>query len=255
MEVFRNTWWALGQIYYELGALGFRVNLLWFVCLLPYLGYMVFFVLNPLLVAAGASIGATIGGRIPVEQIPSLSFLFAVVGTLVTAAIAGPATAALTEAAHEFIEGESVGARTFVRGFRRNFFRGWLFLVVDLYVLYGLIIGFVFYTGTGQLPLQALGILSLYLVFLWAAAQAYFWPLGFRYRLAIHHTVRNATVMALSAFVPSLMYVLVALVTTFLSVLMLIPLMFLSGATLAMVGHRMTEDRLRAFGVDPSTGE
>ncbi|MBM4438534.1 MAG: hypothetical protein FJ029_15220, partial [Actinobacteria bacterium] len=155
----------------------------------------------------------------------------------------------------QFIEGENMGAGPFVRAFRHFFWKGWSTLVVDLFILYGLVMGFVFYTGTGQLFIQALGFLSLYLIALWVAAQAYVFPLLVRYDLSPYHALRNAAVMALSSFLPSLAFLIVTLLAVVVSGLFLFPLVVVSGSTLALVAHRVTEDRLKAFGIDPRKSE
>ena len=132
-----------------------------------------------------------------------------------------------------------------------SFARAWLLFVVDLFLLYGLIVGFIFYTGTGQLLIQALGFLSLYFVVLWTAAQAYLFPMFIRYDMSLYHLFRNAAVMALSSPGSSIAFFIIVVGSIVLSMLLIFPAVFLLASTLALVAMRMTQDRLHAFGVEP----
>ena len=172
-------------------------------------------------------------------------------GTVVGGALAGPGTAALFHVAHRHVEYENIEARDFWVGFRLNFARAWILFVVDLCLLYGLVVGFIFYTGTGQLLIQALGFLSLYFVVLWTAAQAYLFPMFIRYDMSLYHLFRNAAVMALSSPGSSIAFFIIVVVSVVLSMLLIFPAVFLVASTLALVAMRMTQDRLHAFGVEP----
>ncbi len=241
-DVFRHTWWAFAQVYYDLRALALVGNLLWFLATLP---------LIPIVWIPGglALQQAVLQTESPVTGVQY--FVFIVGGTVVGGALAGPATAALFHVARRHMEYENVEARDFWHGFRLNFVRAWILFVVDMCLLYGLIVGFIFYTGTGQLLIQALGFLSLYFVVLWTAAQAYLFPMFIRYDMSIYHVFRNAAVMALSSPGSSVAFFIIVIASIVLSMLLIFPAVFLMASTLALVAIRMTQDRLHAFGVEP----
>ena len=241
-EVFRHTWWAFAQVYYDLRALALVGNFFWFLAMLP---------LVPIVGIPGADAleQAVLQTDAPVTGLQF--FVFIVGGTVVGGALAGPGTAALFHVAHRHVEFENIEARDFWVGFRLNFARAWILFVVDVFLLYGLIVGFIFYTGTGQLLIQALGFLSLYFVVLWTAAQAYLFPMFIRYDMSIYHLFRNAAVMALSSPGSSIAFFIIVVVSIALSTLLIFPAVFLMGSTLALVAMRMTHDRLQAFGVEP----
>ncbi len=241
-DVFRHTWWAFAQVYYDLRALAVVGNLSWFLAILPLVpivGIPGAFALQQAVLQSDAAVTGV------------QFFVFIVGGTVVGGALAGPGTAALFYVAHRHVEYENVKARDFWHGFRSNFVRAWILFVVDMCLLYGLIVGFIFYTGTGQLLIQALGFLSLYFVVLWTAAQAYLFPMFIRYDLSIYQLFRNASVMALSAPGSSIAYFLVVFGSVVISMLLIFPAVFLVASTLALVAIRMTQDRLHAFGVEP----
>ena len=241
-DVFRHTWWAFAQVYYDLRALALVGNLLWFLAALP----VSLIVLIP---GGQAMQQAVLQTGSPVTGIQL--FVLIVGGTVVGGALAGPGTAALFYVAHRHLEYENIKARDFWRGLRSNFARAWLLFVVDMCLLYGLIVGFIFYTGTGELLIQALGFLSLYFVVLWTAAQAYLFPMFIRYDMSIYHLFRNAAVMALSAPGSSIAYFIIVIGSIAISMLLIFPAVFLLASTLALVAMRMTQDRLHAFGVEP----
>lgn len=240
-DVFRHTWWAFAQVYYDLRALALVGNLLWFLAALP---------LIPIVWVPGALAlqQAVLQTDSPVTGVQL--FVFIVGGTIVGGALAGPGTAALFYVVHRHMEYENIQALDFWRGFRLNFVRAWILFVVDLCLLYGLVVGFIFYTGTGQLLIQALGFLSLYFVVLWTAAQAYLFPMFIRYDMSIYHVFRNAAVMALSAPGSSIAFFIVVVGSIVVSILLIFPAVFLMASTLALVAMRMTHDRLHAFGVE-----
>jgi len=241
-EVFRHTWWAFAQVYYDLRALALVGNFFWFLAMLP---------LVPIVGIPGAYAlqQAVLQTDAPVTGLQF--FVFIVGGTVVGGALAGPGTAALFHVAHRHVEYENIEARDFWVGFRLNFARAWILFVVDLCLLYGLVVGFIFYTGTGQLLIQALGFLSLYFVVLWTAAQAYLFPMFIRYDMSLYHLFRNAAVMALSSPGSSIAFFIIVVVSVVLSMLLIFPAVFLVASTLALVAMRMTQDRLHAFGVEP----
>lgn len=241
-DVFRHMWWAFAQVYYDLRALALVGNLFWFLAMLP---------LVPIVGIPGAYAlqQAVLQSAAPVTGIQF--FVFIVGGTVVGGALAGPGTAALFYVAHRHIDYENIEARDFWYGFRSNFARAWVLFVIDMCLLYGLIVGFIFYTGTGELLIQALGFLSLYFVVLWTAAQAYLFPMFIRYDMSIYHLFRNAAVMALSSPGSSIAFFIIVVGSIVLSMLLIFPAVFLLASTLALVAMRMTHDRLHAFGVEP----
>ncbi len=240
-DVFRHTWWAFAQVYYDLRSLALVGNFLWFltiVPLVPIVGIPGSFALQQAVLQADATVTGV------------QYFVFIVGGTVVSGALAGPGIAALFHVAHRHIEFENIELRDFWQGFRSNFVRAWMLFVIDMCLLYGLIVGFIFYTGTGQLLIQAFGFLSLYFVVLWTAAQAYLFPMFIRYDMSVYHLFRNAAVMALSAPGSSVAFFIVVIASVVLSILLIFPAVFLLASTLALVAIRMTQDRLHAFGVE-----
>tara|TARA_B100000029_G_scaffold48026_1_gene44028 strand:- start:1791 stop:2525 length:735 start_codon:yes stop_codon:yes gene_type:complete len=239
-DVFRHAWWAFAQVYYDLRALAIRGNLWWFVTVFP---------LFPIvgIPLASALQQAMVGIDGPVTGI--VFFIFIVAGTGIGGALAGPGTAGLFYVAQLHVDGEDVAARDFWIGFRSRFFRAWLLFVVDIYLLYGLVVGFIFYTGTGEVFIQALGILSLYFIALWVAAQAYLYPLALRYEMSIYHVFRNAAVLALSAPASSLAFCVIVAMSLIVSMLLVFPMMVVVAVMLALVSIRMTDERLIDFGL------
>lgn len=240
-DVFKYTWWALGHVYYDIVTLAFRGNVLWFLTVLPMI---------PVIgIPGGVALQQGLSSS-PASTSTAQLFVLIVAGTLVTGLLAGPGTLALFDSTRRFVDNEDVSLRDFWVSFRKYFWRGWIVLVLDLFALYGLISAFVFYTGSGQIFVQALGFLAVYFMLLWIAAQAYLFPLVVRLDMGIRHAFRNAVVMALSSFGPSVAYVLVTLVSLVMSVLFIFPLIVFTPVTLALIGHRMTQDRLKDYGIE-----
>lgn len=240
-NVFGHAGWAFGQAYENLRSLAINGNFLWFVTVFPVLPIIG-------IPASSALERAMLQIHGPVTSVQF--FVIIVVGTGFTGVLAGPGTAGLFHVAQRHLDGEDVQVRDFLHGFRTNFIRAWMLFVIDMFLLYGLVIGFIFYTGTGVFLIQALGFLSLYFVILWVAAQAYLFPLAIRYDMSPYHAVRNATVLALSAPGSSVAFCLVALICI-VSTLLLFPIVFFTAITLALVALRMTQERLNSFGVVP----
>ena len=240
-DVFRHAGWAFGQVYENLRALAIDGNFLWFVTVFP---------LIPIvgIPASSALERAILQVEGPVNAIQF--FVIIVVGTGLTGFLAGPGTAGLFHVAQRHLDGEDARIRDFLHGFRTHFMRAWFLFIIDMFLLYGLVMGFIFYTGTGILLIQGLGFLSLYFVLLWVASQAYLFPLALHYDMSPYHAFRNAVVLALSAPGPSIAFFLLVLICT-ASTLLLFPIVFFTAITLALVGLRMTQERLTSFGVEP----
>ncbi len=226
--------WAVVQVVRSFGTLGLRLNLLWFLAALP------------LLPAVGIPVA------IAVQQAESgfddpqtpLILALALLGATGTACLsAGPATLALVQSAARFVQGDEIGIADFWRALRHFWPLGWLVLFADLVLLYALVFGFYFYLNSGQLVLQALAFVALYLTLVWVGAQAYIFPLVIRADLSPPHACLGAFVMALGRVGPSAAFVLVAAVAIGVSVAFVLPLMVVAPVTLALVGHRMTQDR------------
>jgi uncharacterized membrane protein YesL len=239
-DVFRHAWWAFAQVYYDLRALAIRGNVWWFLTVFP-----LFPIVGIPIASALQQSVVEIDG--PVTGI--VFFIFIAAGTAIAGALAGPGTAGLFYVAQLHVDGEDVRAWDFWTGFRRNFVRGWGLFVIDIYLLYGLIVGFIFYTGTGEVFIQVLGILSLNFVALWISAQAYLYPLALRNDMSLYHVFRNAAVLALSAPGPSLAFCLIVVMSLIASMLLVFPLVVVVAVMLALVSIRMTDERLNDFGV------
>ncbi len=238
---FRHMWWALGQVYYELVDLFIKANLLWFVAaalMFPAVG-----------LPGGAALQQAIAGT--PAAITGLQMGITIAGgTIVAAALAGPGTAALFVVAQRFIDGDDLSAAAFWSAFRQYFWRGWTLLVMDLFVLYALVVGFVFYTATGQVFLQAIGLVALVLMVYWLAAQAYVFALAVRMDMSPWHCIRNSAVIALGLPGPSFGFAVVALVSIVLSAVLIFPVLVFVPVTLALVGLRLTDEALRTYRVD-----
>ncbi len=241
---FRHTWWALGQVYYDLVDLFVKANLLWLaaaILIFPAVGIPGSMALQQAIVAGPASVsGFQIG-------------IFVAGGTIITGALAGPGTAALFAVAQRFIEGDDISVANFWSAFRRYFWRGWALLIMDLFVLYALIVGFIFYTETGVLLVQVLfGLLALVLIVYWLAAQAYVFALAVRMDMSPWHSIRNSAVIVLGLPGPSFGFAAVALLGAALSALLIFPVLVFIPVTLALVGLRLTDDALRIYRAETS---
>ncbi|MCY4114367.1 MAG: hypothetical protein OXG33_10575 [Chloroflexi bacterium] len=233
------------QVVRNFGTLGLRLNLLWFLAALP------------LLPAVGVPVAIAVqqaASGFDSPQTP-LILALALLGATVAACLsAGPATMALVQSAARFVQGDEIGIADFWRALRRHWPRGWLVLYADLLVLYALVFGFYFYLNSGQLPLQALAFVALYLTLVWVGAQAYLFPLVIRPEVSLQHAFLGAFAMALGRVGPSAAFVVVATVAIGVSVAFVLPLMVLAPVTLALVGHRMAHDRFGGpLGETPET--
>ena len=110
---------------------------------------------------------------------------------------------------------------------------------------------FVFYTGSGQLFIQALGFLAVYFMLLWgrrpgvsvpARGAARYWDSP---RLSQRH--RDGAQFVWPGIGPTC---LLPWYRWVLSVLFIFPLIVFTPVTLALIGHRMTQDRLKDFGIE-----
>ena len=233
-QVIGYTGWAVMQVVRNFGTLGLRLNLLWFLAALP------------LLPAVGIPVAIAVqqaASGFDHPQTPLLLALALVGATGAACLSAGPATLALVHATARFVQGDEIGIVDFWRALRRFWPLGWLVLFADLFLLYALVFGFYFYLNSGQLVLQALAFVALYLTLVWVGAQAYLFPLVASHDVSPPHAYLGAFVMALGRVGPSAAFVVVAAVAIGASVAFVLPLMVLAPVTLALVGHRMTQDR------------
>ena len=233
-RVFGHAGWAVMQVVRNFGTLGLRLNLLWFLAALP------------LIPAIGVPLAIAIQQAASGFDSPQAPLVLAIalVGATGGACLsAGPGTLALVQSAARFVQGDEIGMADFWRALRRHFRRGWLVLFADLLLLYALVFGFYFYLNSGQLALQALAFVALYLTLVWVGAQAYLFPLVIRADVSPPDAFLGAFAMALGRIGPSAAFVLVAAVAIGVSLAFVLPLMVLAPVTLALVGHRMAQDR------------
>ena len=234
------------QVVGNFGTLGLRLNLLWFLAALPLLPAIGIPVAMAVQQAAGGFDSPT----------APLVLVLALVGATCAACLpAGPATLALVHATACFVQGEEVSAGDFWRTLRRYWPRGWFVLSADLALLYALLFGFYFYLNSGQLLMQVLAFVALYLTLVWIGAQAYLFPLVIRRDVPIEEAIRGAFLLALSRVGPSAAFVAVAVAAIGVSVAFILPLVLVVPVTLALVGHRMARDRLGAPGYWDSEAE
>lgn len=221
------------QVVRNFGTLGLRLNLLWFLAALPLLPAVAI----PVALAVQRAASGFDSPQAP------LVLAIALIGATGGACLsAGPATLALVQSAARFVQGEEIGIADFWRALRPNVLRGWLVLFADLMLLYAVVFGFYVYLNSGQLLLQALAFVALYLTLVWVGAQAYLFPLVIRPDVSPPHAFLGAFVIALGRVGPSAAFVVVAIVAIGMSVAFVLPLMVVAPVTLALVGHRMTQD-------------
>ncbi len=238
---FRHTGWVLMQVIHHFSTLVLRINLVWLLASVPILPA----VGVPLAIAVQQAAGAV------APAIPPLLILTILVGATAVACVpAGPATLALFDVTARFLAREDVTVRSYLQAMRTFLVRGWIVLFLDLIVLFTLAFGFYFYLNSGRLETQVLAFVSLYFVLVWIGTQAYLFPLAVRPHLTLSQAFRTAVVLALSGFGTTAGYVLVVIVTVAGSAAFLLPLLVMVPVTLALVGHRLTQDRLRTLGYD-----
>ena len=146
-DVFRHAGWAFGQVYENLRALAIDGNFLWFVTVFP---------LIPIvgIPASSALERAMLQVEGPVNAVQF--FVIIVVGTGLTGFLAGPGTAGLFHVAQRHLDGEDTRVRDFLHGFRAHFMRAWFLFIIDMFLLYGLVMGFIFYTSLRYVPIPCL---------------------------------------------------------------------------------------------------
>ncbi len=229
------------QVIHHFSTLVLRVNLVWLLASIPMLPAVGI----PLAMAVQQATG---GFDPPISPLLILAVLIG--ATAVACVPAGPATLALFDVTARFLAREDVTIRSYLRSMRTFLVRGWMLLFLDLIVLFALAFGFYFYLNSGQVATQVLAFASLYFVLVWIGAQAYLYPFAVRPHLSIPQAFRNAFVLALSGFGTTAGYVLVVIVTVAGSAAFLLPLLLMIPVMLALVGHRLTRDRLRSLGYD-----
>lgn len=233
-RVFGYAGWAVMQVVRNFGTLGLRLNILWFLAALP------------LLPAVGIPVALAVqqaASGFDSPQAPLILALALLGATGAACLSAGPATLALVQSAARFVQGDEIGFVDFWHALRRHWPRGWLVLFADLVPLYALVFGFYFYLNSGQLALQALAFVALYLTLVWVGAQAYLFPLLIRADVSPPQAFLGAFAMALGRVASSAAFVLVAAAAIGVSLAFVLPLMVLAPVTLALVGHRMAQDR------------
>ncbi len=162
------------------------------------------------------------------------------------ALIAPPAWAAASSYCAKTVEQQPHSVTDYWRDYRRFFARGILLAVGQWAVGYLLFYAMTFYLGQRVVPLKLIGIVSLYLILLWALMSLYVWPLmvrGYRWRAV----VRNAFVLVVAAPLRSISILLVLLIIGGLLAITGIGLVLLVFALWAMLPNQamvLTRERL-----------
>ena len=239
----KSFWWALGQLYYDLIPLALRVNILWSLTVLP----LTLPVTLITIVVSQPEVRDSIADRrVPLDLLVGAPLLAAVAMLL-----AGPGTAAMYNSIYRFTELEPVSFRLFARGFRRFFVRGWLLAVVDLFALFVFAIGFMFYWFSGELFLQIIAVVFVYLLLFWALMQPYLYPLLVTLDLGVYHTFRNAAVLVVGNPGATLGLGIISVVSLVGLPIFTIVAMVLGPAVVALTGVRVTGSLLEEYGVSP----
>jgi len=162
------------------------------------------------------------------------------------ALIAPPAWAAASSYCAKTVEQQPHSVTDYWRDYRRFFVRGILLAVGQWAVGYLLFYAMTFYLGQRVVPLKLIGIVSFYLILLWALMGLYVWPLmvrGYRWRAII----RNAFVLVAAAPLRSISILLVLLIIGGLLAITGIGLVLLVFALWAMLPNQamvLTRERL-----------
>jgi len=160
-----------------------------------------------------------------------------------------PATAGLFVLTHRLARGESVGLRDFFEGFRRYFWRSWLWAIVAG-------AGF-FILGSDAVLMGSLSSADyvifiqgffLMLLFLWAFVLLYAFPLVLEQEQpSLRLALRNALVMLASNQGFSITLFGLALLVALLSSLLVAPWGIITVVFLALLGNHAVLDRLAAW--------
>ena len=160
-----------------------------------------------------------------------------------------PATAGLFVLTHRLARGEAVGLRDFFEGFRRYFWRSWLWAIVagaGFFILGGdaVLIGGL---SSAAYVIVIQGFF-LTLLFLWAFVLLYAFPLILEQeRPSLRLALRNALVMFASNRSFSITLFVLALLVALLSSLLVAPWGIITVVFLALLGNHAVLNRLVAW--------
>jgi uncharacterized membrane protein YesL len=160
-----------------------------------------------------------------------------------------PATAGLFVLTHRLACGESVGLRDFFEGFRRYFWRSWLWAIVAG-VGFFILGGDVLLAGTLSSASHVIFIQGFFLMllFLWAFVLLYAFPLVLEQEQpSLRLALRNALVMFATNQSFSITLFGLALLVALLSSLLVAPWGIITIVFLALLGNHAVLDRLEAY--------
>jgi len=160
-----------------------------------------------------------------------------------------PATAGLFVLTHRLARGEAVGLRDFFEGFRRYFWRSWLWAIVagvGFFILGGDVV-LVGNLSSADYVIFIQGFF-LMLLFLWTFVLLYALPLILEQEQSgLRQALRNALVMFASNQSFSVTLFGLALLVALLSTLLLAPWGIITVVFLALLGNHAVLDRLAAW--------
>ena len=232
----RVLWRALVHLYDE-SLLLIRANVVWFVGSIP------LFVLVLGVIWLFAAPADTEEGPL-VWPLLLTAFMLLVVPT--------PFAVGVYALAAEIVTGETPEFRVFWAALRRWWKRGLAMFAIGGLVLGGLIFNTVFYLSTAQGWLQAVSVLWLYAILYWITLQAYLLPLlmaaddqgagGAQPAVPLLTLYKRAAILALANPLFSLVLLLNAVLTMFLSAIAIPIYPLISMAYVALVGARALHD-------------
>jgi uncharacterized membrane protein YesL len=150
-----------------------------------------------------------------------------------------PALMGMMYLANRLVHGQSVGVRVFFEGFKRYFVKSWQVALLNLVVAIIFGVNIQFYNRFDTLAAQALRILWSYLLVVWVLVQLYVLPVLLeqeepRVLLAL----RNATLLAVTNPVFTLLLAVVLVLVSGLCVVLGAPVVLLLAAIVAVVLNR-----------------
>ncbi|MFN8450048.1 MAG: YesL family protein [Anaerolineae bacterium] len=165
-----------------------------------------------------------------------------------------PATGALFYATNRLAHGKSADTRVFIEGFRRYFWRSWLWGVLNIFVAAVLVSNFVFYGQFDDSWAIWTRAVVIALALVWVAIQLYTFPLMIEQeKPLLRQALRNSVVILLRRPVYSFGIAIVIVLIAALSTLLILPLwVLLSGSVCAYLANRATLSSIMRITGKPS---
>ncbi|HKM18117.1 MAG: DUF624 domain-containing protein [Firmicutes bacterium] len=172
--------------------------------------------------------------------------------TILALLLLGPVSAAMHYLIHRILTNEELSVEEFIKGLKRFFWRSELLVLLGLAALLIIVFNFSHTANHEAVYMRILNGIWLYMALLWVLLLQYAFPFLVQQDINIFLALKRSAMLLFDNLLVSLMLLLLGGFLTFISVMLVIPLIILWFAMISFMQNYVTVELLQKYSNDHS---